>query len=542
MVVTPTDPVTLCPLCPTDWAPVEFPSTQRRAFIERELLQIPGWRLSAPAREWTPSMTNLQLRERVVRALEIAATLQPGEQVRALSIGAARVWTVGEILTAANENTHISDVLDDLAGRNGPVELVDSLEVADGTGRFLRLPKGATTTRPAHAAGRARFNTTKNLPEFSDGSAWREMGNAPELTYETLNAANDVGTGASQVSRGNHTHIPGQVAAPTVESVSGENNQLEVSWVAPFAGSTAITSYTVAYSLAGENIWTEETSTNRTHTIDGLSPNANYDVRIAAVNTTGTGPWSPVTSARTNDGRMYGLFGVRHTNSSASSSGRSVLATIDLSTPTLIPTDTQIHPGSPTLDYGSSMAWFQDTMYLLDRTRLRSVDLATGEISTLIGTVIDLSNRSEFGRGMATDGTTLYAVIAILSGSFPNRVTTGDTGIYTIDPSTGAGTAFATSTVWTDCVDIVFHGTTWFALFRTRLYTVNPTTGARTSVGSTFSDEGYNGLVSDGVNLYTINSSTRSLYIVPQTGGAPSLVGDSGALGTPFVLGAFVPA
>ena len=82
MVVTPTDPVTLCPLCPTDWAPVEFPSTQRRAFIERELLQIPGWRLSAPAREWTPTMTNLQLRERVVRALEIAATLQPGEQVR----------------------------------------------------------------------------------------------------------------------------------------------------------------------------------------------------------------------------------------------------------------------------------------------------------------------------------------------------------------------------------------------------------------------------------------------------------------------------
>ena len=135
------------------------------------------------------------------------------------------MWTVGEILTAANENTHISDVLDDLAGRNGPVELVDSLEVADGTGRFLRLPAGATTTRPAHAAGRARFNTTKGLPEFSDGSTWREMGNAPELTYETLNRANQVGTGASQVSRGNHTHVPSAPSMPGVVSVAGQNDR-----------------------------------------------------------------------------------------------------------------------------------------------------------------------------------------------------------------------------------------------------------------------------------------------------------------------------
>ena len=536
MVVTPTDPVTLCPLCPTGWAPVEFPSTQRRAFIERELLQIPGWRLSAPAREWTPTMTNLQLRERVVRALEVAATLQPGEQVRALSIGAARVWTVGEILTAANENTHISDVLDDLAGRNGPIELEDSLEVADGTGRFLGMPKGATTTRPAHGAGRARFNTTKGLPEFSDGSAWREMGNAPELTYETLNAANDVGTGATQVSRGNHTHLP-SVPSPSVAAVSGETDRLAVSWAAPFAGSSAITGYTVGYSRAGANSWTEVavagTSTSRTLT--GLRPNTRYDVRVRATNIVGAGGWSQPVSATTNDGRMYAAI-TTDNNTPVKAS----LVILDTGTPSVSSISGQLTTTTPPSSpfFRGGLAFINGTLYVVVGTTLYSVDTMTGIYTRIAATTSAPFNGSAYCRGAGGTNSKMYAAY-LKSNSNGNTVVS--TGLYELNLS-GGGSQISSTTqtgTWNNCRGLAGEGNTLYALLTTRLYTVNTSTGAVTAVGATFSGS-YRGLASDGTSLYTTIGS--SLYSIPFTGGAPSLIGSSNDLNTRLLLGAFVPA
>ena len=535
MVVTPTDPVTLCPLCPTDWAPVEFPSTQRRAFIERELLQIPGWRLSAPAREWTPTMTNLQLRERVVRALEVAATLQPGEQVRALSIGAARVWTVGEILTAANENTHISDVLDDLAGRNGPVELEDSLEVADGTGRFLGMPKGATTTRPAHGAGRARFNTTKNLPEYSDGSSWREMGNAPELTYETLNRANQVGVGASQVSRGNHTHVPSQPAAPSVASVSGENDRLAVSWVAPFAGSDPITSYKVAHSRAGMNAWTEVAASGSSHTLTGLAPNGRYDVRVAAANVVGVGLWSAVTTGRTNDGRIYALW----QNESIGAKFLTIDADIQ---------EAQTIPGVGLIKAGSGSTFFDgdwdgNKLYYITRSghasrfnRLFSLNKDTG-LSTAISTIFTGSGGDRpVSHGVAWDGTSLFTVTRPGNGV--------STRLYTIDRTTGIATFVAgMSNPGNNYVGMLWNGTNLYLLTRESLTTVDRTTGSRTRVGSTLSlPAGTQGFVWDGARAYT-SGRDNSLYTVDLSAGTVSRLGSVvGNLGIRTAFMAFVPA
>ena len=88
-----------------------------------------------------------------------------------------------------------------------------------------------------------------------------------------------------------------------------------MTWRAPFAGSSAITSYVVAHSLAGANAWTEVASsgTGVSRTLTGLLPVTDYDVRVRAVNVVGGGDWSPIGSARTGAGFLYGRIAVLNT-------------------------------------------------------------------------------------------------------------------------------------------------------------------------------------------------------------------------------------
>ena len=502
LIVTHTDPLVLCPLCPTPWAAVTFPAPSARGKIEAELLRQPGHRLTAPVRRWVPGQPLSELKERTARAEAIRQRVGDKHLIRALSIGAARVWAVGEILTAANENTYISDILDDLAGRNGVIQLEDSLEIEDGTGgRYVGLPKGATNQRPSHGAGRVRFNETLDLPEFSDGSTWKRMGDAPELTYDTLNDANQVGTGSEQVARGNHSHVPSQPAAPTVESVSGENDELDVTWTAPFAGSSAITSYTISYSLAGENSFTEETSSGSgtSYTIDGLSPYTEYDVRVAATNNVNTGLWSPVSTARTNDGRIY---------AAAESDSARFLVTVDAGEGLI----NSVH-GFRTQEWNPSsnfsLAWHDGTLYASFNSRLHSVNRETGETS-------------EIGSGLGgisciqSDGSTLY-------GIRNNR-------LYSIDPVTASSTVIGSSQQ--DLISMAYDGTNSVMYGRTgnRLYSVNLSTGAMTAVGNSRSPNLAGGIYWDGSRLVGASTATvsdnGSLYEVSTTDGGLSLLHD----------------
>lgn len=125
-------------------------------------------------------------------------------------IAATRTFVVGEILSAANMNTFISQLIEQAAGRrNPPLEIEDSVVIQNGTGsRYLGLPRGTTGQRPTVPNGHTalRYNTSLSRPEYNAGSGWQTMAPEGAVTFERLDANNDVGTAANTLAEGNHTH------------------------------------------------------------------------------------------------------------------------------------------------------------------------------------------------------------------------------------------------------------------------------------------------------------------------------------------------
>ena len=104
--VEPNEPL-ICYQCGNGgWKMPAFPFN--RASIEEELLRQPGHRLAAPIRNWRPGWMVAYLQERTAKANAAIAAGNPFP--RSLSIGSTRSWAGGEILTAANMNTFLSDV------------------------------------------------------------------------------------------------------------------------------------------------------------------------------------------------------------------------------------------------------------------------------------------------------------------------------------------------------------------------------------------------------------------------------------------------
>ncbi len=87
--------------------------------------------------------------------------------------------------------------------------------------------------------------------------------------------------------------VPG---APTPGTVVGSTGALTVSWAPPVDdGGTAVIDYVVQYRVSPDGAWTtfpDAVSPTPTATVTGLTDGTTYDVRIAAVNTAGTGAWS----------------------------------------------------------------------------------------------------------------------------------------------------------------------------------------------------------------------------------------------------------
>ena len=109
----------ICPECGTQgWVDVVLPAN--REDIEAELLKQPGHRTRAPIRHWLPhwSMETIQERTRIA-----SEKVGNGEFPQSLSIGMPRDWAVNELLTAGNKNTYERDILKDLIGDRGIIEL-----------------------------------------------------------------------------------------------------------------------------------------------------------------------------------------------------------------------------------------------------------------------------------------------------------------------------------------------------------------------------------------------------------------------------------
>ena len=153
--------VSICPACLYQgWVEVVLPIN--RAEIEAELLQQPGFRGKTAFRNWQLNWDMQHLRYRTSRARE---QMEAGVQnPRGASIGATRLWSVGEILTASNKNTFERQVFRDLAGRNGPIEYEDAIVLYNVT----------TTQRDAITAedGMVVYNATTGRMEDYNGSNW----------------------------------------------------------------------------------------------------------------------------------------------------------------------------------------------------------------------------------------------------------------------------------------------------------------------------------------------------------------------------------
>ena len=179
----------ICVECGTGgWQAIAWPDN--RSAIEQELLRQPGFRQSAPIRSWQRDWTVEDLEVRTAKA---QAKINAGEPFPdSLSIGATRTWTVGEILTAANMNTHISNLFADLAGRDGVIELENSVEVAGGSNRYLRVPLLTSAQRASltPSLGRVVADSGTSALYFGNGNDFDTLGK--DLKF--ISASNVAGT------------------------------------------------------------------------------------------------------------------------------------------------------------------------------------------------------------------------------------------------------------------------------------------------------------------------------------------------------------
>ena len=154
----------LCPNCLYQgWIKVVVPKNRQE--IEEELLKQPGFRLKTAFRNWEPSWDMDYLVRRTGRAQEQVESGVPNP--RGASIGATRLWSVGEILTAGNKNTFERGPIRDLAGRNGPIGPYESSTI---------LFNATTAQRNALAEedGMVLYNSLTNTFEQYNGN-WQGM-------------------------------------------------------------------------------------------------------------------------------------------------------------------------------------------------------------------------------------------------------------------------------------------------------------------------------------------------------------------------------
>ena len=125
----------------------------------------------------------------------------------------------GTEVNADDWNTNIRDFINFLAGRDTEasaivIEDTLDLEARAGTDAYLQVPEVGTTKRTGSPVlGDTILDATgKHLliyavTQINGLAEWHDArGGSVDITYETLKANGDVGTGEDQFAQGNHTH------------------------------------------------------------------------------------------------------------------------------------------------------------------------------------------------------------------------------------------------------------------------------------------------------------------------------------------------
>ena len=147
-------------------------------------------------------------------------------------------------------------------------------------------------------------STTGGTVTFSDSNSQAlslpttSTGTAGSITVTVASGTGyTIGSPSSDtVTINRQTTPPSTPAAPSLTPLS--STAIRALWQEP-TSQQDITSYTVRYSVADANDWTEQTITGTTADITGLTVNTAYDVQVKAHNSDGASSWSSTATAST---------------------------------------------------------------------------------------------------------------------------------------------------------------------------------------------------------------------------------------------------
>lgn len=162
------------------------------------------------------------------------------------------------------------------------------------TYKVSALPQGSGTPGTASTNGTTTNATIGNL---SGGVTYCAQVQAINATGAGPLSVND---GSATVCAKTTADTPGQVATP---SATGGAGQITVAWAQPALGpyNTPISSYNLSATPSGSGTAVTRTATASPFAITGLQAGTTYDVRVQAVNQTGSkGPVSSPRSATTD--------------------------------------------------------------------------------------------------------------------------------------------------------------------------------------------------------------------------------------------------
>ena len=163
----------ICNYCYTpEWVNIVWPSKEDQLAVDTLLAELPGQRLHAPLRNWSWDWTVERLQAIIVDA---KAKIKAGTfNYRSLSIGSERVWAAGELLTASNFNTYISEIEKDLAGRNGIVEYENGLKLnaTSPTQRYVDFTPGNAPISPSN--GMVYHDSAAGYTRTRMAGAWHD--------------------------------------------------------------------------------------------------------------------------------------------------------------------------------------------------------------------------------------------------------------------------------------------------------------------------------------------------------------------------------
>lgn len=144
------------------------------------------------------------------------------------------------------------------------------------------------------------------------GLSWATVGttsslslDAASLTQNTdyifrVSATNAIGTSAYSVPSAAVT-TSGSILVPSVPpsfTSTSTSTTISSSWEPPTStGGSAITGYSFGYKMASDASWTTVTTAGTSYVLTGLTPSTQYNVRVAATNSDGTGSYATHLSA-----------------------------------------------------------------------------------------------------------------------------------------------------------------------------------------------------------------------------------------------------